>query len=57
MPGWLKIGTAAVSILLIGVLAFGAYWVIRLQGNISKAALSAGSDKSDVAADDSRDRM
>ena len=56
MPGWLKIGTAAVSILLVGVLAFGAYWVFRLQGNISKASLGAGSDKTE-ALDDSRDRM
>lgn len=57
MPGWLKIGTAVVSILLVGVLAFGAYWVIRLQGNISKASLGAGSDKTEGALDDSRDRM
>lgn len=57
MPGWLKIGAAVVSILLVAVLAFGAYWVIRLQGNISKEALSAGSGKSEGAVDDSRDRM
>lgn len=57
MPGWLKIGTAVVSILLVGVLAFGAYWVLRLQGNISKASLGAGSDKTEGALDDSRDRM
>lgn len=57
MPGWLKIGTAVVSILLVGVLAFGGYWVLRLQGNISKASLGAGSDKTEGALDDSRDRM
>ncbi|MET4135834.1 LCP family protein [Pseudarthrobacter sp. PvP090] len=57
MPGWLKIGTAVVSILLVGVLAFGAYWVLRLQGNISKASLGAGSDKTEGAVDESRDRM
>ena len=57
MPGWLKIGTAVVSVLLVGVLAFGAYWDFRLQGNISKAALGAGSDKTEGALDDSRDRM
>ncbi|WP_442856206.1 LCP family protein [Arthrobacter sp. U41] len=57
MPGWLKIGTAVVSLLLVGVLAFGAYWAIRLQGNISKAALGAGGDKTEGALDDSRDRM
>ncbi|WP_348994555.1 LCP family protein [Arthrobacter sp. AL12] len=57
MPTWLKIGSAAFSILLIGVLVFGAYWVLRLQGNISKASLGAGSDKTEGALDDSRDRM
>ena len=57
MPGWLKIGTAMVSVLLVGVIAFGAYWAIRLQGNISKAALGAGSDKTEGAIDNSRDRM
>jgi len=57
MPGWLKIGTAVVSVLLVGVIAFGAYWAIRLQGNISKAALGAGSDKTEGALDNSRDRM
>ena len=57
MPGWLKIGTAVVSVLLVGVIAFGAYWAIRLQGNISKAALGAGSDKTEGAVDNSRDRM
>nr|WP_160669049.1 LCP family protein [Pseudarthrobacter sp. ATCC 49987] len=57
MPGWLKIGTAVVSILLVGVIAFGAYWAIRLQGNITKASLGAGSEKTEGAVDDSRDRM
>lgn len=57
MRGWLKIGTAVVSILLVGVLAFGAYWAVRLQGNITKASLGAGSEKTEGAVDDSRDRM
>ncbi|WP_426978044.1 LCP family protein [Pseudarthrobacter sp. O4] len=57
LPAWLKIGTAVVSVLLVGVLAFGAYWVIRLQGNISKASLSAGSSKTEGAVNDSNDRM
>ncbi|MFM9432665.1 LCP family protein [Arthrobacter sp. MP_2.3] len=57
MPRWLKIGTAVVSILLIGVIAFGAYWAIRLQSNITKASLGAGSDKTESALDNSRDRM
>ncbi|MEO5994637.1 MAG: LCP family protein [Arthrobacter sp.] len=57
LPGWLKIGTAVVSVLLVGVIAFGAYWAIRLQGNISKASLGAGSDKTEPVVDDARDRM
>ncbi|MDR7080865.1 LCP family protein required for cell wall assembly [Arthrobacter ginsengisoli] len=57
MPGWLKIGTAVVSVLLVGVLAFGGYWVIRLQGNLNKAALGAGSEKAEGTVDESRDRM
>ncbi|HSN37240.1 MAG TPA: LCP family protein [Arthrobacter sp.] len=57
MPGWVKVGTVVVSILLVGVLAFGAYWAIRLQGNLSKAALGAGGDKTEGAVDDSRDRL
>lgn len=57
MPGWLKVGAVVVSVLLVGVLAFGAYWVIRLQGNLSKAALGAGGDKTESALDNARDRM
>jgi len=55
-PAWLRIGTIVVSVLLVGVLAFGAYWVIRLQGNITKSPLSAG-NKTEGAVDDSRGRM
>jgi LCP family protein required for cell wall assembly len=55
-PTWLKIGTAVVSVLLVGVLAFGAYWVVRLQGNLTKSPLSAG-NKTEGAVDESRGRM
>ncbi|MHA7223888.1 LCP family protein [Arthrobacter sp. RHLT1-20] len=57
MPGWLKIGAAVVSVLLVGVLALGAYWAIRLQGNITKASLSAGNNKTEAAVNDATDRM
>jgi LCP family protein required for cell wall assembly len=57
LPGWLKIGTAVVSVLLVGVLAFGGYWVLRLQGNISKASLGAGSSSTEGAANESNGRM
>lgn len=43
--------------LLVGVIAFGAYWAIRLQGNLTKAPLSAGSTKTENAVNDSTDRM
>jgi LCP family protein required for cell wall assembly len=56
-PTWLKIGTAVVSVLLVGVIAFGAYWVIRLQGNLTTASLGAGSNKTEGAVNDSTDRM
>ena len=45
------------AVLLVGVLAFGGYWVFRLQGNITKAPLSAGSDKTEGAVNDSTGRM
>lgn len=57
MPAWLKVITAAVAILLVGVLAFGAYWVIRLQGNLTTSSLGAGSSKSEGSVNDSTDRM
>lgn len=56
-PGWLKATTVVISVLLVGVIAFGAYWFIRLQGNISKQALGAGNSRTDGAVDDARDRM
>ena len=45
------------AVLLVGVIAFGAYWAIRLQGNLTKAPLSAGSIKTEGAVNDSTDRM
>ncbi|SDP32417.1 transcriptional attenuator, LytR family [Arthrobacter sp. ok909] len=56
-PTWLKVTTGVLAVVLVGVIAFGAYWVIRLQGNITKAPLSAGSVKSENSVNDSTDRM
>ena len=56
-PTWLKVFTGVVAVLLVGVIAFGAYWAIRLQGNLTKAPLSAGSVKTEGAVNDSTDRM
>ena len=57
IPTWLKVGTGVLAVLLVGVIAFGAYWAIRLQGNITKAPLSAGSSRTESAVNDSTDRM
>ncbi len=56
-PAWLKIGTGIVAVMLVGVVAFGAYWVIRLQGNITKAPLSAGTGSAETVSNDATDRM
>ncbi|MDQ0756371.1 LCP family protein [Arthrobacter sp. B3I4] len=56
-PGWLRATTIIISVLLVGVIAFGAYWLIRLQGNLSKQALGAGNSRTDGALDEARDRM
>jgi anionic cell wall polymer biosynthesis LytR-Cps2A-Psr (LCP) family protein len=57
MPQWLKVTTAVVSILVVGGLAFAGFWYFRLQSNISKAPLSAGSGSTEGAVNDSTDRM
>lgn len=56
-PGWVKAVVAVVSVLLLGVLAFGGYWAWRLQSNISTAALTAGGERTEGAVNDSTDRM
>lgn len=56
-PVWLKATTLIISVLLVGVLAFGAYWFIRLQGNITKQALGAGNSRTEDAVDEAKDRM
>ncbi len=56
-PGWLKATTLVISVLLVGVIAFGAYWFIRLQGNITKEALGAGNSRTEDAVDEAKDRM
>jgi len=54
---WLKATTLIISVLLVGVIAFGAYWFIRLQGNITKQALGAGNSRTEDAVDEAKDRM
>lgn len=56
-PTWLKATTIVIAILLVGVIAFGSYWFIRLQGNISKQALGAGNGRSEQAVNEATDRM
>lgn len=57
LPPWLKITAVSVSVLLVAGIAFAAYWVIRLQSNISKAPLSAGATRTEAAANDATDRL
>ncbi|WP_445154318.1 LCP family protein [Arthrobacter sp. Hor0625] len=57
IPGWLKATTIVLSVMLVGVIAFGAYWVIRLQGNITTQALGAGNSRTEGAPDDASGRM
>ncbi|MGO4584226.1 LCP family protein [Arthrobacter sp. 2RAF6] len=57
LPLWLKVTAVTVSVLLLGGIAFAAYWVIRLQANISKAPLSAGATRTEAAANDATDRL
>lgn len=56
-PAWLKVTTVVVSLFLVGGLAFAAFWVIRLQMNISKSPLGAGSSRTEDPVNDSKDRM
>jgi LCP family protein required for cell wall assembly len=56
-PAWLKVTTVVVSLLLVGGLAFAAFWVIRLQLNISKSPLGAGNSRTEDPVNDSKDRM
>lgn len=57
MSPWLKVTTGVVSVLLLAGLAFAAFWVIKLQSNISKAPLTAGNSKTEGAVDDATGRM
>ncbi|BAS12142.1 cell envelope-related transcriptional attenuator [Arthrobacter sp. Hiyo8] len=57
LPLWLKVTAVTVSVLLVAGIAFAAYWVIRLQSNISKAPLSAGATRTEAAANDATDRL
>jgi len=56
-PRWVKAVTAVVSVLLLGVLAFGGYWAWRLTSNISTSALTAGGARTEGAVNDSTDRL
>lgn len=56
-PLWLKITGIAAALLLLGVLAFGGYWLWRLQSNITTSALGAGGLRTEGPVDDSKDRL
>jgi LCP family protein required for cell wall assembly len=56
-PRWLKFTGLAVALLLLGVIAFGGYWLWRLQSNITTSALGAGGLRTEGPVDDSKDRL
>ncbi|WP_267275226.1 LCP family protein [Arthrobacter sp. CDRTa11] len=56
MPAWLKVIAAILSVLVVGGLAFAGFWFFRLQSNITKAPLTAGSGTANPV-NDSSDRM
>lgn len=56
-PRWVKITGITVAALLLGCLAFGGYWVWRLQTNITTSALGAGGLRTEGPVDDSKDRL
>ncbi|HET8877889.1 MAG TPA: LCP family protein [Arthrobacter sp.] len=56
-PRWLKITGLVAAVLLVGVLAFGGYWLWRLQSNISTSSLGAGGVRTEGAVNDSKDRL
>ncbi|NUP58140.1 MAG: LCP family protein [Pseudarthrobacter sp.] len=43
--------------MFLGVLAFGGYWVWRLQSNLSTSELTAGGQRTEGTANDSTDRL
>ncbi|MFC8409437.1 LCP family protein [Arthrobacter sp. NPDC057259] len=56
-PRWLKITGITAAVLLVGVIAFGGYWLWRLQSNISTSALGAGGVRTEGPVNDSKDRL
>ncbi|MEZ2389670.1 LCP family protein [bacterium RCC_150] len=56
-PRWFKVTSLVVAALLVGVIAFGGYWVWRLQSNISSSSLGAGGVRTEGPVDDQKDRL
>jgi LCP family protein required for cell wall assembly len=56
-PRWLKITGIAAAVLLLATIAFGGYWIWRLQSNITTSALGAGGLRTEGPVDDSKDRL
>ena len=56
-PRWLKVSGIVAAALLVAVIAFGGYWLWRLQSNISTSALGAGGVRTEGPVDDSKDRL
>ncbi|MDJ0320103.1 LCP family protein [Pseudarthrobacter sp. PS3-L1] len=56
-PRWAKVVSLALAVVLVGGFGVAGYWVLRLQGNITTAPLSAGNGNKGGGANDSSDRM
>lgn len=56
-PLWFKVVSAAVAMVFLALLAFGGYWVWRLQSNITTSALGAGGLRTEGPVDDRKDRL
>ncbi|MFP3580312.1 LCP family protein [Arthrobacter sp. fls2-241-R2A-200] len=59
LPLWIKVVSGIVALVLLGGFAFAAFWLVRLQSNITKAPLSAAEtrDASEAVANDKSDRL
>ncbi|CAM3058612.1 Biofilm regulatory protein A precursor [Arthrobacter ulcerisalmonis] len=57
LPLWLKVVTTVLAVVVVGSLAFGGFWFLRLQNNISKAPLNAGGGNPSEQVDDATGRM
>lgn len=56
-PRWLRLVAITAITAVTAVVVFAGYWAIRLVTNVDSFDLSAGGDRSEVTADDRKDRL